>query len=129
LQSSARIALKPACLPQGDVGGRDAAAGCLQLSLTEEKLFQSLAARNDRRSYGPGRTRLFYCEPVPVGVNVDPLELLPGRVYGVNPLALAVADETVGIVGTKGVKLVPTVGNTLIVGTAGAELTPKLPIS
>jgi hypothetical protein len=33
----------------------------------------------------------------------------------------------VGIVGTNGA--VPTVGNTLIVGTAAAELTPRLPIS
>jgi len=33
----------------------------------------------------------------------------------------------VGIVGTNGA--VPRVGNTLIVGTAGAELTPRLPIS
>jgi hypothetical protein len=46
---------------------------------------------------------------------------------------LAVVDETaggdvtVGIVGTNGAK--PTVGNTLIVGTAAAELTPRLPIS
>jgi hypothetical protein len=36
-------------------------------------------------------------------------------------------DVTVGTVGTNGV--VPTVGNTLIVGTAAAELTPRLPIS
>ena len=36
-----------------------------------------------------------------------------------------------GIVGINGVELptVPTVGNTLIVGTAAAELTPRLPIS
>jgi hypothetical protein len=43
---------------------------------------------------------------------------------------LAVADEIVGIVGT--VELgptVPTIGNTPVVGTAGAELTPRLPIS
>jgi len=33
----------------------------------------------------------------------------------------------VGIVGTNGA--IPTVGNTLIVGTAAAELTPRLPIS
>jgi hypothetical protein len=49
------------------------------------------------------------------------------------PTVLVVADETaggdvtVGIVGTNGA--VPTVGNTLIVGTAAAELTPRLPIS
>jgi hypothetical protein len=36
-------------------------------------------------------------------------------------------DVTVGIVGTNGA--IPTVGNTLIVGTAAAELTPRLPIS
>jgi hypothetical protein len=33
----------------------------------------------------------------------------------------------VGVVGTG--PTVPTVGNTLIVGTAAAELTPRLPIS
>jgi hypothetical protein len=40
-------------------------------------------------------------------------------------------DVTMGIAGTNGVKLptVPTVGNTLMVGTAAAELTPRLPIS
>jgi hypothetical protein len=36
-------------------------------------------------------------------------------------------EVTVGIVGTNGA--IPTVGNTLIVGTAAAELTPRLPIS
>jgi hypothetical protein len=40
---------------------------------------------------------------------------------------LAAADETVGIVGT--VPTAPTVGDTLIIGTAAAELTPRLPIS
>jgi hypothetical protein len=40
---------------------------------------------------------------------------------------LAAADETVGIVGT--VPIAPTVGDTLIIGTAAAELTPRLPIS
>jgi hypothetical protein len=39
----------------------------------------------------------------------------------------AAADETVGIVGT--VPTAPTVGDTLIIGTAAAELTPRLPIS
>jgi hypothetical protein len=40
-------------------------------------------------------------------------------------------DATVGTVGTNGAELptAPTVGNTLIVGTAAAELTPRLPIS
>jgi hypothetical protein len=39
--------------------------------------------------------------------------------------------ETVGIVGIDGAKLptLPVVGNTLVVGTAGAALTPRLPIS
>jgi hypothetical protein len=36
-------------------------------------------------------------------------------------------DVTVGIVGTNGA--MPTVGNTPIIGTAAAELTPRLPIS
>ena len=36
-------------------------------------------------------------------------------------------DATVGMVGTNGVS--PTVGDTVIVGTAAAELTPRLPIS
>jgi hypothetical protein len=53
------------------------------------------------------------------------------------PIVLAGVDEamgggaTMGIVGINGVELptVPTVGNTLIVGTAAAELTPRLPIS
>ena len=40
-------------------------------------------------------------------------------------------DATVGRVGTNGAELptAPTVGNTFIVGTAAAELTPRLPIS
>jgi hypothetical protein len=39
--------------------------------------------------------------------------------------------ETVGIVGIDGAELpaLPVVGNTLVVGTAGAALTPRLPIS
>jgi hypothetical protein len=40
---------------------------------------------------------------------------------------LAVADDTVGIVGTG--PIVVTAGDTVIVGTAAAELTPRLPIS
>src|SRR5882757_7150481 len=94
-------------------------------------MFQSLAARNDRRSGGPDRqTWLFSHEPDPVGANADPLGLLPGRAL---PTVLVVVvetvagDVTVGIVGTNGA--VPRVGNTLIVGTAAAELTPRLPIS
>jgi len=48
-------------------------------------------------------------------------------------IVLAVVDEavagveTVGIVGIDGAA--PTVGNTLVVVTAGAALTPRLPIS
>jgi hypothetical protein len=37
--------------------------------------------------------------------------------------------ETVGIIGTAEVPTLLGVGNTLIVGTAAAELTPRLPIS
>lgn len=91
----------------------------------------SLAARNDRRSGGPGQARRFSHEPGPVGASVDPLGLCPGRVLP--EAVLAVADETgdgdviVGIVGTNVV--LPTVGKTLIVGTAAAEPTPRLPIS
>jgi len=43
---------------------------------------------------------------------------------------LEVAGETVGIVGTNELgPTVPTTGNTPVVGTAGAELTPRLLIS
>src|SRR5258705_1565566 len=43
---------------------------------------------------------------------------------------LVVGGETVGIVGGNELgPTVPTVGNTPVVGTAGAELTPRLPIS
>ena len=43
---------------------------------------------------------------------------------------LVVGGETVGIVGTNELgPTVPTMGNTPVVGTAGAELTPRLPIS
>jgi len=39
--------------------------------------------------------------------------------------------ETVGIVGIDGAELptLPVMGDTLVVGTAGAALTPRLPIS
>jgi len=64
---------------------------------------------------------------------VDPLGLLP-RVFPERfPTVLVIGEETVdgdeivGIVGITGAA--PTVGNTLIVGTAAAELTPRLPIS
>jgi len=43
------------------------------------------------------------------------------------PTGLAVADETIGIVGTG--PTVSTEGDTLNIGTAAAELTPRLPIS
>ena len=44
--------------------------------------------------------------------------------------AVVVGDETVGIVGANALgPTVPTMGNTPIVGTAGAELTPRLLIS
>jgi hypothetical protein len=42
--------------------------------------------------------------------------------------ALPIVGETVGIVGIMEPR-VPTVGNTLGSGTAGVELTPRLPIS
>ena len=77
------------------------------------------------------RPRRFSHEPGPAGASVDPLGLCPGRVLP--EAVLAVADETgdgdviVGIVGTNVV--LPTVGKTLIVGTAAAEPTPRLPIS
>jgi hypothetical protein len=67
---------------------------------------------------------------------VDPLGSITER--GFLPKAvLAVVDEagdgdaTVGIVATNGAELptAPTVGNTLVVGTAAAELTPRLLIS
>src|SRR5712671_2075796 len=100
-------------------------------ALADRRKNVSAAARSDRRSGGPGgQTRLFGYEPAPVGASVDPLGLLPGRVL---PTVVDVGDETVsgdvtmGIVGTNGA--IPTVGNTLIVGTAAAELTPRLPIS
>jgi hypothetical protein len=100
-------------------------------ALADRRKNVSAAARSDRRSGGAGgQTRLFGHEPAPVGVIVDPLGLLPGRVL---PTVLVVGDETVsgdvtvGIVGTNGA--IPTVGNTLIVGTVAAALTPRLPIS
>src|SRR5258705_277448 len=44
--------------------------------------------------------------------------------------AVVVRDETVGVVGANALgPTVPTMGNTPIVGTAGAELTPRLLIS
>jgi hypothetical protein len=68
-----------------------------------------------------------YCEPAPVGANDDPLGLLPGTVNGPPLPVLAVAGEEVSAVGSDGIA--PKVGETLSVGTAAAELTPRLPIS
>ena len=53
-------------------------------------------------------------------------KLIHGIVLVVVDEAVA-GGETVGIVGTDSVA--PTVGDTLVVGTAGAALTPRLPIS
>jgi hypothetical protein len=72
-----------------------------------------------------------------VGVNVDPLGSRAeegARVFPeMLPLVAAVtmgADATVGIVGTNELgPTVPTMGKTPVVGTAGAELTPRLLIS
>jgi hypothetical protein len=45
-------------------------------------------------------------------------------------MVLPVAGETVGIVGTDELgPAVPVIGDTLAVGTAGAALTPRFPIS
>ena len=79
-------------------------------------------------------------EPVPVGANVDPLGLSPGaRVFPEAVIVIVdkkaggdVGDVTVGVVtATGGAELptLPVMGNTLMVGTAGTELTPRLPIS
>jgi hypothetical protein len=71
-----------------------------------------------------------------VGVNVDPLgsRLEGARVFPeMFPLVAAVtmgAGATVGIVGTNELgPTVPTMGNTPVVGTAGAEPIPRLLIS
>jgi len=59
-----------------------------------------------------------------------PIPALPMPPVAEHVAVLAVADEIVGIVGT--VELgptVPTIGNTPVVGTAGAELTPRFVIS
>ena len=78
-------------------------------------------------------------EPVPVGVNVDPLGLSPGaRVFP--EAVIVIVDKTVAgdmgdvkgvVTATGGAELptLPVMGNTLMVGTAGTELTPRLPIS
>jgi hypothetical protein len=64
---------------------------------------------------------------------VDPLgsttvrAFLPKQVFAAVDETMA-GDATVGIVGTNGAALptAPTVGDTLIIGTAAAELTPRL---
>src|ERR1700737_1762792 len=59
-----------------------------------------------------------------------PIPALPMPPVAEHVAVLVVADEIVGIVGT--VELgptVPTIGNTPVVGTAGAELTPRFVIS
>ena len=79
-------------------------------------------------------------EPAPIGANVDPLGLGPGARLFPEMFPEAgfggVVDEmsgdvTVGIVGIDGTKLptLPVMGNTPIVSTAAAELTPRLLIS
>src|SRR5712671_660236 len=59
-----------------------------------------------------------------------PTPALPMPPVAVHVEVLAVAGDTVGIVGSNELgPTVPTTGNTPVVGTAGAELTPRLPIS
>src|SRR6266403_618921 len=59
-----------------------------------------------------------------------PTPALPMPPVAVHVEVLAVGGETVGIVGSNELgPTVPTMGNTPVVGTAGAELTPRLPIS
>jgi hypothetical protein len=59
-----------------------------------------------------------------------PMPAPPMPPVAVHVEGLAVAGDTVGIVGSNELgPTVPTMGNTPVVGTAGAELTPRLPIS
>ena len=59
-----------------------------------------------------------------------PTPALPMPPVAVHVEVLAVAGDTVGIVGTNGLgPTVPAMDNTPVVGTAGAELTPRLLIS
>src|SRR6266403_366965 len=59
-----------------------------------------------------------------------PTPALPMPPVAVHVEVLAVGGETVGVVGSNELgPTVPTMGNTPVVGTAGAELTPRLPIS
>jgi hypothetical protein len=67
--------------------------------------------------------------PAPM-VPALPTPALPTPPVAVHVEVLAVAGDTVGIVGGNELgPTVPTMGNTPVVGTAGAELTPRLPIS
>ena len=67
--------------------------------------------------------------PAPM-VPALPIPALPTPPVAVHVEVLAVAGDTVGIVGGNELgPTVPTTGNTPVVGTAGAELTPRLPIS
>src|SRR5258708_33220707 len=59
-----------------------------------------------------------------------PIPALPVVAVVPHAAVLAVGGETMGIVGSNELgPTVPTMGNTPVVGTAGAELTPRLPIS
>ena len=59
-----------------------------------------------------------------------PIPALPMPPVAEHVAVLEVAGETVGIVGSDELgPTVPTIGNTPVVGTAGAELTPRLLIS
>src|SRR5258708_31041043 len=66
--------------------------------------------------------------PAPM-VPALPIPALPTPPVAVHAV-LVVGGETVGIVGANELgPTVPAIGNTPVVGTAGAELTPRLPIS
>src|SRR5258706_5232732 len=67
--------------------------------------------------------------PVPM-FPAPPIPALPVVAVVPHAAVLAVGGETVGIVGSNELgPTVPTMGNTPVVGTAGAELTPRLLIS
>src|SRR5260370_330859 len=67
--------------------------------------------------------------PAPM-VPALPTPALPMPPVAEHVAVLVVADDTVGIVGSNELgPTVPTMGNTPVVGTAGAELTPRLLIS
>jgi hypothetical protein len=67
--------------------------------------------------------------PAPI-VPALPTPALPTPPVAEHVAVLAVAGKTVGMVGTNGLgPTVPVMGNTPVVGTAGAELTPRLLIS